>query len=353
MEKLVDSFFVIKDPHNRFGFNVPISRQDTYFDEIKDKYKHLKELGKKYNVKKLYIAGDINDIKTLHLWLFKHTKLNSKVLEDLKEQFNIFTIAGNHDLPYSSKEYKQESVYQHYVDNNLINDIDNRYIVHKSYIIVGLDFESKIKNLEDRLKKVNAKFKRLKSKYPQKKMIVMFHEHITPNPDNEPELKYSTYFSYDYLAKKYKYIDMFIAGHYHKGYPTTTYKRKIFVNPFNFARLARSNYTLDGSHKPTVTMVRFYKNKDKIIVKYKDIVLRHKPFEEAIKIDKILEEAKAELSIDEFVSNINSLDDIKSMLSDDNLSMYDIDKLDEANLSDEVKEKIKYYISSAKESQRG
>ena len=331
--KSVDTDFKIlwlKDPHFRFGFKYPSGRKDTYFEEIEAKIDNVIRIGKERNITKLGIAGDIFDIKQPSLWSGKAVTKNHKILMKLREQFDIYTIAGNHDLIGSARSNKPQSMYSHFVESGLLIDIHDKPQKFGDTYLYGIDFNSDISQLKREIKAIDSKAKSIKVKNPKAKVILMFHEHcIAPE---EKDKVWGSSFNYRYVATNYKNIDVFSAGHYHKGYDTQTYRGKVFINPFNFSRLARSHYTLDGSHIPTaVELVISDKG-----IKYEDIPLTHRPFNESIDIEVMMKELKQEMDIGNFLSTVEDFEDI----TEDEMSL--------DSLPIEVKNKIEHYIELSK-----
>jgi len=317
----------LKDTHFRYGFNAPSGRKETYFEEIDDKVDDVIVIGKKQKCKTLIILGDVFDIKQPSLWSSKAVRKTHKVLARLKSWYdNIYTIAGNHDLIGSARSNKKDSMYSYFVEAGLLNDIHGKYInLSDNVYLTGLDFNSDIKALKRELKRVSAEAKKLKMRNPKAKVICVFHEHLIA--PEERDKVWGDSFNYRYAVANYKYIDVFCAGHYHKGYATQIYRGKIFINPFNFSRLARSHYTLDGSHIPTAVYLNIK------TFKYKDIPIKHLPFNDSINIEEMLQEVRETLDISNFIDNLEDINTDSEVSID--------------NVSDEVKEKISYYLDIA------
>jgi len=326
------SILFIKDPHFRFGMKFPSGRKDTYFEEIKAKIDNLIQIGKDRNIKKLGIPGDVFDVKQPSLWSGKAVTENHKVLQKLRDQFEIYTIAGNHDLIGSARSNKEDSMYTHFTNSGLLIDIHNNPVKFGDVHLFGIDFNSDISKLKREIKAIDLKAKAIKAKEPKARIILMFHEHLIA--PEEKDKVWGDSFSYRYATTNYKNIDVFVAGHLHKGYATQDYRNQIFINPFNFSRLARSHYTLDGSHIPTAVALTINNGK----ISYKDIPLIHKPFNDSIDMEVMLRELKQELDIGNFLNNIDDFE----------IEDKDKDFMDMTNLPLEVKSKIEHYIELAK-----
>jgi len=299
LKKVQEDFNIlfIKDPHFKFGLKYPSGRKETYFKEIEAKVNDLIRIGREKNITKLGIAGDIFDVKQPSLWSGKAVTKNYSILQKLKEQFDIYTIAGNHDLIGSARSNKKESMYSHFVESGLLTDIHDKPKKFNGVYLYGIDFNSDISQLKREIKAIDNQIKAIKIKEPKAKAILMFHEHLYPNNlKDENERKFiNSSFNYRYLG---------------------------------FTRLARSHYTLDGSHIPTAVHLSIKGGK----TIYEDIPLIHKPFNDSIDIDVMLNELKQEMNIDDFLSNI------------EDFNVKDDTKVDMTNLPLEVKTKIEYYI---------
>jgi len=326
----------IKDPHFRFGMKYPSGRKDTYFEEIEAKVDDLISIGKAKGISKLAIAGDVFDIKQPSLWSGKAVTKNHRILQKLNEQFTIYSIAGNHDLIGSSRSNKPESMYSHFVDSGLLIDIHDKPKKFGNVYLYGIDFNSDISSLKREIKAIDNKVKVIKQSNPKAKAILMFHEHLYPtNLKEENEKKFiGSSFNYRYLTTNYKNIDVFNAGHLHRGFATETYRGKVMVNNWGFTRLARSHYTLDGSHIPTTVALKI---NSKGIISYEDIPLKTANFNDSIDIEVMLKELKQELDIGNFLNNIEDFDKSE-----------DEDLLNLATLPIEVKNKIEHYIELSK-----
>lgn len=332
LKKVQEDFNIlfIKDPHFKFGLKYPSGRKETYFKEIEAKVNDLIRIGREKNITKLGIAGDIFDVKQPSLWSGKAVTKNYSILQKLKEQFDIYTIAGNHDLIGSARSNKKESMYSHFVESGLLTDIHDKPKKFNGVYLYGIDFNSDISQLKREIKAIDNQIKAIKIKEPKAKAILMFHEHLYPNNlKDENERKFiNSSFNYRYLVTNYKNIDVFVAGHLHRGFSTRTVRNKVIINNWGFTRLARSHYTLDGSHIPTAVHLSIKGGK----TIYEDIPLIHKPFNDSIDIDVMLNELKQEMNIDDFLSNI------------EDFNVKDDTKVDMTNLPLEVKTKIEYYI---------
>ena len=244
-------FITLKDIHFRFGFKSPIGRTQDFEAQILDKIKQVVQIAKEHNIDTLILTGDSTDIKSPSSYTLSQIQANIRAFRLLREQFaNIYDICGNHSLPYSSIDYKQDSFYQLLCDSNLIVDLSGGIDKQDAYII-GIDYTPSQAQLFETMQKID---KKLSSK---KANILVIHEHLMPKGDT---LSFGSFISYDDIVRDLKHIDYIIAGHLHRGYPTQTIKNNlgkdiVIINQWNFTRLARDYYVLNQSHTPQLTII--------------------------------------------------------------------------------------------------
>ena len=309
----------IKDPHFRFGLSKPVGRTDNFHDEIMDKLAFLVGYCVENDIPNIVTTGDILDIKAPSLYDFKAVKEISDVLTDIKDSgITLMSIAGNHDLPSSSIDKKEDSVYQYFVDHGLIVDIESSNLDE----ICGLDYRPKLDTLFQWLEEA-----------PLKEIIVV-HEHLFPT--KEDYTGFGTYTYYQNVAdainsnknSKCKYV---VAGHLHKGFATQEVDGITFINPWSFTRLARDSYAVNNDHKPQFVVL------DTDTGKVETIEIPHKPFSEAFIEAEVKRNLNLDVTIKEFISKLNDFSNDGNI---DNL-------LEGVELEGEVRAKVKYYIEKA------
>ena len=250
----------IKDPHFRGEFKPPVGREDDFKADIDSKIEQVVNICKREKVDLITIAGDVFDIKQSSK--YDPNKISSilKMINKLKEATNlnkILTIAGNHDLPNSSVQMKEKSVYQLFVDAGVLQDINKEYTIDTKFGVVhfkGFDYQTKVSILKRKLRLYHKKINKTNKHFYN----ILIHEHIVPSNDKSRELKYlGSNMSYESIRKIYPRFNVWFCGHFHKGYDTTTVGNQTIVNPWNFTRLARNNYVLNDEHIPNVTIVKY------------------------------------------------------------------------------------------------
>lgn len=307
----------IKDSHFRLGFKAPKGRDEEEFE--KDVFSKVEQICKiciENKVHIITIAGDVFDIKEASRYTIVQLTLLHKILTMLRESTimkMIVTIAGNHDLPNSSRAMKEKSVYGYFKRIGLLTDIHDTELVftNKSFNIsyYGLDYNNKLSELNKEMAKYDSK-----TKPDNTYRNILIHEHLLKKDDLKTrEAKYlGNRFTYGWALKKYPTIDVFIAGHYHYGYPTFKNRDgRIIINNWNLIRLARNYYVLNGKHIPNVVITTYTKND----ISTEDISLKVREYAKAINIEELEEVSDDILDVQEFVDRINNSsvsDDIQS-----------------------------------------
>ena len=244
-------FATLKDTHLRFGFDKPIGRTESFFQEVEVKFDFVLQLCIDQGIKYLLVPGDIFDVKAPHKYSMVQLSAMMRFFHKFKTAgVEWITIAGNHDLPFSSASKKSQSIYQFMANHNIINDVvEVPLIVDNQYCVTGIDYQSPESGVFLQLECLNE------SLDPNKTNIVMLHQHFVP--EIATGLDFVSFFRYSDL-QKYDNIDVFVLGHLHKGYPIQTLtnangKKQTFINQWSPIRLTRDYYSVDDQHIPTVT----------------------------------------------------------------------------------------------------
>lgn len=310
----------IKDSHFRLGFKAPKGRDEEEFEkDVFSKVDQICKICRDNKVHIITIAGDVFDIKEASRYTIVQLTLLHTILTKLRESTilkKIVTIAGNHDLPNSSRAMKEKSVYGYFKRIGILTDIHDTEIIftnnkfNVSYY--GLDYNNKLSELNKEMARYDSKIKP-ENTYRN----ILIHEHLLKKDDlKKREAKYlGNRFTYGWALNKYPSIDVFIAGHYHFGYPTYKSKEgKVIINNWNLIRLARNYYVLNGEHIPNVVITKFTTNG----IDTEDLPLRVREYAKAINIEELQEESEDILNVQDFVDRINNSsvsDDIKSEIT--------------------------------------
>jgi len=263
----------IKDPHLLYGFNQPNNRKETFFDEINNKWNYITNYYINNNIDYIIITGDLLDKMKSLQWTFKSFLKIRKFLENIKEKIGkpIYSIRGNHD-ELDGINSNKNSVFGNLIDLGLIkyfgeennDNCINIFLNDKTIGIYGFDWE------------------------------LVLHTAVV---DIENGKEHFDCVGYDYLIKTNPKIDMWVLGHYHKGYPSLMYNNKYFINSWNLTRLSRDYYVLNDEHTPEFVHVSFNIINDKIVPSIKNIKVPFLPFKEAFKEDT---KEISDIMVDEF-----------------------------------------------------
>lgn len=312
----------MKDLHLRFGFKKPTGRSEGFESQITDKLNFVRDFIKSNDIKHLVLTGDTFDKKTPSHYGLDQVRLNLDAIKILSDVCNVYDIAGNHSLPYSSREYKKSSLHSLAVNNGLVKDLHNNfYDLEFGLTLTGVDYTWSDEQFREDMKKAveNAN-------------IIVIHEHLFPDSVEIPPFVKGYY--YREFVEKFSIPEGYtiIAGHLHKGFPTEVVNGVVFVNPWNLTRLARSYYSLSGEHTPEMVVLNY----DCGEVKYKHIEIPHENFQNAFVLDELKKAESESMEISEFLS----------MLGD---NPEDIANLDwkNADFPENVRSRIEYYISQA------
>lgn len=303
----------IKDSHFRLGFKAPAGRDEEEFEkDVFNKVLQICDICIANKVDVITIAGDVFDIKESSRYTITQLTLLHDVLSLLKNsttQKKILTIAGNHDLPNSSRAMKSKSVYGYFSRIGLLEELHEKEYLFKlnnfNVSFYGLDYNNKLTELNKEMAIYDKTKKPIRTH-----RTLLIHEHLLKKDDlTKRESKYlGNRFTYGWALTKYPSIDVFIAGHYHFGYDTFKNKSgRIIINNWNLIRLARNYYVLNGEHIPNVVITTYTKGS----IDTEDISLKVRDYVEAIDLESIQEQPEDTLNVLDFVERIN-----KSRVSD-------------------------------------
>lgn len=274
-------FIFIKDPHLLIGFNKPTNRQDTFFEEISKKWNFIINYAKKNNITNIIVTGDLFDKSSLTSWNFRSYLENKKFLENFKNEIgkSIYSIRGNHD-EFNGKNTNENTVFGELVNNNLIKyfgDTTENYtnkisfkLENKTINLIGFDYCNEDKILYEKVK--NYDFN--ENEYN----ICVLHSNVVDVKEGKEKFNCV---GYDFLIKNQPKVNMWVLGHYHKGYPTKFYNNTYFINSWNLTRLARDNYVLNDEHTPEFVHVSFIEEDNVLKVLTQNIKVPFLPYKKA------------------------------------------------------------------------
>ena len=197
-----------------------------------------------------------------------------------------------------------------------MHDITTQPLTIDGAYIYGIDYTPSQQELLDRMHSTDdyCKQNRLHA-------VAIIHEHIVPDGET---LSFVKFLNYSTLAtlKNHRII---IAGHLHKGYPLKTINNTLFVNIWNFTRLARDYYAVNDAHKPQVALID-----TRDITTASVIDIPHKPFKIAFKEGILKDETELNENLAQFIQNVTTLKQVDDLSIDD--------------MPVELQERIKFYL---------
>lgn len=265
----------IKDPHLRMGMAHPQGRTEDFENNIKNKLGFIKSKCSEQGVSALFFTGDLLDKKTPSDYSFSQICQNEDEIKKLSEEMDVYSIFGNHDLPYSSQSFKDQSILKYFMNHDIIKPLP--MMSENNIAVYGIDY---IHSIEDTIAEME-KIHNLMS--PDKYNIIIVHHHFVPQMCQDDELKYSSFKRYSALHHLDK-IDAFVFGHLHMGYQPemifnpTSGRKQHFINPWSLTRLSRSYYSVNDKHKPQLVILSIDDNMDSSV---EVIEIPHLSFAEA------------------------------------------------------------------------
>ena len=305
------NFISIKDPHFMFGFEPPRQRIKYIFEkDIDSKIDFIIDYGVKNNINILILTGDIFEVYKSSKWNFsQHFLENKKRLLKLKKQFTIYSIAGNHDF-LDGNENINNSIFQELVELKIIKYFNNKSfkflnkLKNKTIEIHGVDYFKQREKVIEKIQNINNSIQKdINEEYH----IIMLHSNVLPGKAKTSDEFFVSDFTYGDLLK-YNKINMWLLGHFHKGYPTEKKDNVYFINNWNLTRIAATNYVLEEEHTPEFEDVKINFN-DFNDVLTKTIKIPIRSFKESFVTTK---EEKKEIIIDEIIDvKLSNLTNIK------------------------------------------
>jgi DNA repair exonuclease SbcCD nuclease subunit len=241
-------FVTMKDPHLSFGFQNRIRK--NYEKHISQKLEFVRGYALSNNIDTVVFTGDVFDSSTEDKWSFKKYRKNKRALEEFKgSELKLYSNVGNHDM-FHGYEESEDTIFGEMVHDNILINLTKNPLVHMENTSVikvqGVDYSNENNIVLENIRVFDEEA------YPGYDVfkVCVLHSNVTPN-----EVKRVTDFTYKSLAEKFPDIDVFILGHYHVGYDTTTMKREggkdiTFINNWNFTRVVRDYEVELDEHSP-------------------------------------------------------------------------------------------------------
>jgi len=327
-----NSCIFIKDPHLLLGFIQPSNREDTFFNEIQNKWDFIAEYVKKHKIKYVIFTGDLFDKTQISQWYWKIIIKNKKFLLDFKKKSgaSLYSIRGNHD-ELNGINSSEDTIFEYMVELNIINHIGTKTkplelnIENKKVCIYGFDWNPSSEKLKKSI---------MERKYSGDYNIAVLHASVV---DQKSGKEFFDCVSYDYLINANNKIDTWVLGHYHKGFPVTFHKGKYFINPWNLTRLSRVDYVLNDEHTPEFIHSIFNVKNGKIEQENLTIKIPFIKYENAFKKD-------VKKIDDLLIDNFKFFTEIKNEITE---NFDESDKLNEMFKNKEIKKEVFDIIKEA------
>lgn len=312
-------FISLKDPHLSLGFQNRI--RIDYQRDILQKLEFLKSYISTNNINGIIFTGDITDSNYDKKWSFRQYVKNKRAFQSLKvsDETLIMSPVGNHDM-FNGVEDSYDTVFDELVKESVIINITDTPRVFEPVNststtrvkIYGVNFSNNKETIRDALRAINLD-SFLNINYYK---IVVMHNNLTP------ETEQLTEFRYDELVEEFPNINMFIAGHYHIGFPTKKIKDTVFINNWNLTRVVRDYKVTLDKHTPEFEEIIF--DDELKLISTKTIKIPFRPFEETFipNIENVIKKSKQEIF--EFF-NIDFEEIISKQSDEEILNQFDYD----------------------------
>ena len=310
--KILERFIITKDEHLQLGFRNKY-RKPGWEEDVFKKHQFIIDCMTKNNIKYKLTTGDILDKQTG--WSFKQYLANKRILEMYKNaNIQIFSIAGNHDMIEGRNTIK-DSVFEEFKNQELIKhekfwNFENIIFIAKDFVNIGIDIEK-----EEFLENIKNSISYLKSL--DKKIGLVLHQNITPEPERVTEITYQELADFD--------LDTVIAGHYHKGFPPQVLNNTLFIDPWNLWRVVRNYEVKEELHTPEFVDLKIVEKDSKIDFEFETIKVPYKKYSEAFDIAKVENYKNIKKEVFSFFNNI---------------SLDNFDETDEIKILEKIKTKF-------------
>lgn len=302
----------VKDLHTRLGVLKPLSRSETFHEDMKIKYESLRDKLQERGVTHLIFTGDIFDIKAPSRYDINAIHLLDELFLETLGEFERWTIRGNHDMFMTREGQHKNSIFELGITHNWYKTLEGSPLILDDIVVFGIDYRQSVDELQSLIEEVSDRA--IEYKFTGRKTAIVVHEHLVPNTK---DMFLNSYILYDWFTDKN--FDIVVGGHLHKGYKTQEIDGVTFINPWSFTRLVRDHYAVDDNHKPCFSYIDIQNGE---LVESKTIAVKHKPYDKAFTTTVVSEHALIG-NIHEFKAKIASAGSIGNI---------DIEVLREASL---------------------
>ena len=211
----------VGDPH--LDSMTPVSRADDYREITLNKLDQIKNICITNDIKLVVFAGDM--FSTLNQSLIYMNQVIDKFNEFHKENIEVLTLVGNHDLPRNNMSLLKNSPLYTLLAKGSVKRVSEDsiipYEISENINLYGIDYTMKdsLKDIVLDDSKVNL-------------LIIHYATDKTVPADDIPYEDYSNF-------------DLMFSGHDHHYYPTQTKGKTIVLRPGSMTRTTREKHNVE------------------------------------------------------------------------------------------------------------
>lgn len=263
------------------GMTIPISRTDTFHEDMQIKYESLRDKMLERGITHLVFTGDIFQVKAPSRYDINAINLLDNLFLNTLGSFKKYTIRGNHDMYMTREGEHKNSIFEIGITHGWYNTLENTPLILDDLVVFGIDFRTSVDELKSEIEVLSERA--IEYTFTGRKTAIVVHEHLVPNTK---DMFLHNYILYDWFTDKN--FDIVVGGHLHKGYKTQEIDDVTFINPWSFTRLVRDHYSVDDNHKPCFSYINIQDGK---LVETKTIAVKHKPYDKAFTTTVVSEHA--------------------------------------------------------------
>ena len=302
---------------------IPQGRNESFHEDTRNELLSLIDIVNTNEVDVVCITGDIFNLKSSS----RYSPWDILYYVDLFSKFEcpVYTIPGNHDMPYSSKDYLSKSAYKLFTYAcPAIEDLNGiqQFISKGSVEVAGYPYVP-MDNWEEAVRGIIDQTGQWADSGGSVALL-----HLDAYPDGYDIPTFVQGVSYSELLRRMPSVDLLLLGHIHCEFEPFVYtnpdtgKIQMVSKPFAFGRVVKDYFKTEDDIKerqaPSYAMIE-YDNGPKSIV-YGQV--EHRPFEECFKAESLSAKLDANKRIqsyfDSLVANGGTVDSYFSLEQPDN-----------------------------------
>lgn len=219
---MIKNIIFVGDPH--LDDRTPISRLDDYSKVTLDKLRKIHSIALKRNVRTIVLAGDVFDKYQVGMQYLNEV---IKVFREINDSgIEVYSIIGNHDLPYNNMNYFQNTPLNLLFMSGLVKELSK--LEHGEVVLYGLNFTEK-GNLSNILGDIDERALQGDSRA---NILTMHYATDNTIPYESIERSELNYFS------------LVVAGHDHMFYDYNKDDRPVVLRPGSLLRRTKDAYNL-------------------------------------------------------------------------------------------------------------